>query len=255
MAASLCYDFLGHTVRNRLRCLHYVLWKCLRQSVSANYREDVHAGIIDMPQYLLDDALRLVMGVSVVKDLYNYLVSVYGTHVLALRDEDILQYPLVVRLHEAHRFVFSVYTYYFFVGMFKYLSDTPFRTMVSVTVSGDNDSDLITVKGLTDVILGYENVFLILVTIETDKTKTSLVCSEGANMSEILGAAVFAFLGNAYFSCSYQLVQNLLESNALSLWYTDKSGHFLCLHGLIDLVLYEIHDQLGKLFLLIIFHK
>ena len=246
---------LRHGLRNRLGRAHDVLRKGFREPVGPDDGENVDARIIDMAEDLGDDTLRTVLRIAVVHDLHDDLVFVHGVHVLALRDVDVLQDPLVVRLDEADGFILMIKADDFLVGMLEDLGDVALGAVARVCTSGDDDAHAVAVERLTDVIGRDEDVRLIFVALHRHEAEATWMRMEGTDMCEIFCAAILSLLGDADAAFRYETVQHLLEGGTLRLRNPDQHGHFLRFHRLIDRILHEIHDQLGEFFLLIILHK
>ena len=246
---------LRYGLRDRLGSAHDVLRKGFREPVGPDDGEDVDARIIDMAENLGDDTLRTVLLIPVVHDFHNDLMAVYGVHILPLRDVDVLQDPLVVRLDEADGFILMIEADDFLIGMLEDLGDVSLGAMVRVCTSCNDDAHAITVERLTDIIGRDKDVRLIFVALHRHEAEAAWMCMEGADMCEIFCAAILSLLGDADAALRYETVQHLLEGGTLRLRNTDQHGHFLRFHRLIDRILHEIHDQLREFFLLIILHK
>ena len=246
---------LRYGLRDRLGSAHDVLRKGFREPVGPDDGENVDARIIDMAEDLGDDTLRTVFLIPVVHDFHNDLMAVYGVHILPLRDVDVLQDPLVVRLDEADGFILMIEADDFLIGMLEDLGDVSLGAMVRVGTAGDDDAHAITVERLTDVIGRDKDVRLIFVALHRHEAEAAWMRMEGADVCEIFCAAILSPLRDTDAALRYETVQHLLEGGTLRLRNTDQHGHFLRFHRLIDRILYEIHDQLREFFLLIILHK
>ena len=99
-----------------------------------------------------------------------------------------------------------------------------------------------------------EDIGFVFVSLQRNKAEAPRVRMKAADMGKVFHAAVFSSLRNADASLRHEIIQHLLQRGTLRLWDADQHRHFLCLHGLIDRIAYEIDDQPAELFLLIILH-
>ena len=192
-----CLDFFGGDgIRYGFGSLHDVPCEGFRETISPHDREDVDARIIDMAKNLSDFALRLMMSLRILRDMHDDLVPCHRMHVLSFRDIDILEELLIIRLHEAVCFIFTVEADNVYICVLKDLCDMSFSAFaIYHIILCDDDSDLVAIHGISCVVRRDEDV--IFTAINRHEAEAPRVCLINTDMREVLFFSVLSAFRDA----------------------------------------------------------